>query len=111
MIQYFSYRELYVHGGFQPLDYHFKKNFNGLDFTYKLSIASGSSVDGRHLGCIEVDTGDSAQDQKIVDSILRSFPCDKETAEDAKDKIERWTTLTPSNLAIVNGKVEITPDP
>ena len=99
MRKYFSYRELQTPWGKIPLDYHLRNNFGNLKFKFELAIANGGpSGDGRLLGYIE------AEDEAVVDMILRSFICDAETTKQVVKKIKRWHNL---NAKIIADKVII----
>ena len=90
--QYFTYRQQYINGGHAPLDYHYAKNFKGLDFTVSLAISQGYHNDGRSLGMVE------AVSQDIIDVVMRSYPVDLETPTQALDKAKRWSTLPADKI-------------
>lgn len=99
MRQYFTYRDMYTPIGYIGPDGHLANNFTALAFTFDLAIFNGNDIDGRKLGYIEADT------QLIIDCVLRSFPTDVETVQEAHDKAELWSgrtdiTISGENLVI-----------
>jgi len=120
MRQYFCYVNPYMNGAWQPVELNVKKNTGVLyDLIGKnFCVAHGSAMrDPRILGYIDIP-GDENNEyeapahpghkyavQSGIDLILKMFPHDLQSAEQAKDKIERWTGRT--NITIEGDQVII----
>ncbi len=109
MRQYFCYVNPYYNGAWHPVEYNVMKNTGTL---YNLigknfCVVQGNSMgDPRILGYLDIP-GDENNEyetpahpehkypvQSGIDLILKMFPHDLETAEQAKEKVERWTGRT-----------------
>ena len=106
MRQYFTYVNPYINGAWHPIEYNIEKATGVVWKTLKTNfcVAQGTSVgDARQLGYVEipVDTkgladvssypGGKYDAAGVMAMILQLFPHVKETVEEAKDKVERWT--------------------
>ena len=102
---FFSYREQIIpRVGKVPLDYHFRNAFGDLwdqaGNSFELSIANGNpSGDGRLMGVVE------CVDQATLDAVLRSFPNDLESIDDAAAKMNLWGDRKGDRRVTVDGNM------
>ena len=106
MRQYFTYVNPYFDGAWHPIEYNVEKACGSVWPTIKKNfcVAQGTSIgDARILGYIELEVDEKGNApspcypagvypaEGIMAMILSLFPHVKETVEEARDKVERWT--------------------
>ena len=120
MRQYFTYVNPFFYDAHHPVEYNVQNNIGELwnQIEKDFCVINGSSLnDPRELGYVEIPEdvngmfefpahpGHLHPVQNGIDLILKMFPHDLETVEEAKEKVERWTGRT--DITIDGDKVII----
>lgn len=122
MRQYFTYVNPFFDGKWHPIEYNVEKALGSLwaHIETNFCVSQGASIgDARLLGYIEIPEDETGMADvpsyptgkypaaSVMDMILQIFPNVRESVEEAKDKVERWTGR---NDIIIDGDKIIIPE-